>query len=418
MTTRIKVFSPSDKASFADFNNEFDHLLAVATNVKTSSIVNGAITQLKLADDANVAVFMGEIYRDSFVIGFVKTGTSGLTGTLGVGTAFIFDSSGVIDKMLRVNKTASVTHTLAPNTTNFIDLGSDGIFDVTQTPAAAVGHTRLHSFTTDGSSVTADARLADEAFPEQQTLFPWDFANLDIDVLSTTEVKLTSGFEGRDSTNTHTITTTADITADITNPVGALGLDQGTEASDTWYAVVLIDDTTGVNPPSLILVAEANYPSAMIVPATHDIFRRVGWLRNDSSSDFLLGTQHGTTFTYDDEHDISTSFSSTPFVDIASSSFTSPTSRLAHMSAETADTPGNSSGISLFYTKAGITASSGGIKVLSTLTGNEAGDRARQAVSFSNVPIDSSTDRDTAYRSVGTAVENISVTGYEDPLDN
>lgn len=73
------------------------------------------------------------------------------------------------------------------------------------------------------------------------------------------------------------------VTADITVS-GAGGLDTGVEASDTWYAVFVIADTSGVNAVDALLSLN---PVAPTLPAGYDIFFRLGWVRNDSSSDFL-----------------------------------------------------------------------------------------------------------------------------------
>ena len=73
------------------------------------------------------------------------------------------------------------------------------------------------------------------------------------------------------------------VTADITVS-GAGGLDTGTEAASTWYAVYVIGDTTGVNPVDALLSLT---PISPTLPAGYDIFFRMGWVRNDASSDFL-----------------------------------------------------------------------------------------------------------------------------------
>ena len=73
------------------------------------------------------------------------------------------------------------------------------------------------------------------------------------------------------------------VTADIT-VAGAGGLDTGVEASDTWYGVYVIADTSGVNPVDALLSASFVSPT---LPAGYDIFFRLGAVRNNSASDFL-----------------------------------------------------------------------------------------------------------------------------------
>ncbi len=73
------------------------------------------------------------------------------------------------------------------------------------------------------------------------------------------------------------------VTADIT-VAGAGGLDTGVEAADTWYAVYVIDDTSGVNAVAALLSVSFTSPT---LPAGYDIFFRLGAVRNNSASDFL-----------------------------------------------------------------------------------------------------------------------------------
>ncbi len=76
---------------------------------------------------------------------------------------------------------------------------------------------------------------------------------------------------------------TGALSADITTS-GAGGLDTGSEAADTWYAVHVIGDRRGINLPAALLSTSAFAPT---LPAGYDIFRRIGWVRNDSGNDFL-----------------------------------------------------------------------------------------------------------------------------------
>lgn len=73
------------------------------------------------------------------------------------------------------------------------------------------------------------------------------------------------------------------VTADIT-VAGAGGLDTGAEAADTWYAVYVIADTSGVNPVDGLLSVSFITPT---LPAGYDIFFRLGAVRNDAALDFL-----------------------------------------------------------------------------------------------------------------------------------
>ena len=75
----------------------------------------------------------------------------------------------------------------------------------------------------------------------------------------------------------------APVTIDLTAS-GAGGLDAGAEAPDTWYAVHVIGDTSGVNPASALLSTSPDSPT---LPPSYDRSRRVGWVRNDGPGDLL-----------------------------------------------------------------------------------------------------------------------------------
>ncbi|MBI1374570.1 MAG: hypothetical protein GC159_17775 [Phycisphaera sp.] len=94
----------------------------------------------------------------------------------------------------------------------------------------------------------------------------------------------------RDSANGFDITLASAATVDITIS-GAGGLDTGSEAPNTWYAVFVIADSTNTNPPVGLLSTNATSPT---MPAGYDVFRRVGWIRNNSSSDFYKWYQTGS----------------------------------------------------------------------------------------------------------------------------
>ena len=92
----------------------------------------------------------------------------------------------------------------------------------------------------------------------------------------------------RDSADGEDIAWAGTLTADITAS-GANGLDTGAEASNTWYAVHVI--AGGGNAVAALLSLSAAAPT---LPGTYTVFRRVGWVRNDGSSDFLGFRQTGS----------------------------------------------------------------------------------------------------------------------------
>ncbi|MFP4027928.1 MAG: hypothetical protein ACLFWL_09065 [Candidatus Brocadiia bacterium] len=92
------------------------------------------------------------------------------------------------------------------------------------------------------------------------------------------------------STGDFLITLDAPVTVDLT-AIGAGGLDSGTEAPDTWYAVHLIGDTTGANPAGALFSTSADSPT---LPGGYDRSRRIGWVRNDSAGDLIPFWQRGS----------------------------------------------------------------------------------------------------------------------------
>lgn len=71
---------------------------------------------------------------------------------------------------------------------------------------------------------------------------------------------------------------------------GAGGLDTGTLANATIYAVYVIADSYKQNDPALLMSASASSPT---MPSGYDSKRRVGFARTDGSAEFLLFYQTG-----------------------------------------------------------------------------------------------------------------------------
>lgn len=115
----------------------------------------------------------------------------------------------------------------------------------------------------------------------------------DIAWASNTTLTVASGI-ARDSTNVYDMQNKNTITVS-TAFSGVNGLDTGTVAANTWYAVYLIYDTSRQLPAATVLSTSASQPrmpSASNV--TYSAFRRVGWVRTDGSSNLLNFVQAGT----------------------------------------------------------------------------------------------------------------------------
>jgi len=79
------------------------------------------------------------------------------------------------------------------------------------------------------------------------------------------------------------------VTVDITT-TGAGGLDNGTLAASTFYAVHAIGDSTGNNAGSALISTSLTAP---VLPGGYDMFRRIGFIKTDGSSHVLPFRQEG-----------------------------------------------------------------------------------------------------------------------------
>lgn len=142
------------------------------------------------------------------------------------------------------------------------------------------------------------------------------------------KAKIFAGFVA-DSTRTAIIEWTSTLNVDIeTSGVG--GLDTGSESADTWYAVHVIGDTTGVNAPAGIFSESPGFPT---LPSGYDVFRRVGWVRNPSNSNFLRMRQTGNgrdrwvDWDANDEQFVISGGSASSFTNVDASAYAPSTSR-------------------------------------------------------------------------------------------
>ncbi len=81
------------------------------------------------------------------------------------------------------------------------------------------------------------------------------------------------------------------VTVDITT-TGAGGLDNGTIAASTFYAVHAVGDSFGLNAGSVIISTSLTAP---VLPAGYDMFRRIGFIKTDGSTHVLAFRQEGVT---------------------------------------------------------------------------------------------------------------------------
>lgn len=106
---------------------------------------------------------------------------------------------------------------------------------------------------------------------------------------SATTLTVSAG-QCRNSDNTNDIVQSAAITINGAAN-GAAGLDIGSLANNTFYAVYAIADSYGNNDPSVIISADTSSP---LMPFGYNIYFRIGYVKTDGSAEFLVFRQEGT----------------------------------------------------------------------------------------------------------------------------
>jgi hypothetical protein len=362
-SSQINVLTTINDLSSSIWNQEIGNIYALINGGVSINIANKSITQTKLADDANPAVYFGELFADGAVLGasdFTYVSATGLDVTISGGTAYVMDTVSTPNILQRVSISGNGTYTVLDNTTNYLDLDVDGNIYVTQSATPTNTRMRLLEVVASGGSISSNTDRADREFPELGVKNYHN--NIIVDISSNTQAIARSGAFVRDSTNATNLTTTSDITVDITAS-GANGLDQGVEANSTWYAFLLIWSANGSQTPAGLLVAESNYPSTQVLPTNYDRYRRINWVRNDASGNFLQGKQFGHEFQYFTENSIAAAFNATTFTDQATNSFSCPDAPFANLNfVNVQGSGGGGADIQVFYHEAGIGGSTGGVE--------------------------------------------------------
>ncbi|MFQ6027348.1 MAG: hypothetical protein ACE5Q6_07635 [Dehalococcoidia bacterium] len=150
------------------------------------------------------------------------------------------------------------------------------------------------------------------------------------------------GGNARSSDDTHNISVSTPLTVDLTTS-GAGGLDTGAEAPDTFYFVYVIFDTNGANPVAGLLSVSSSSPT---LPVGYNKFRRIGTVRNNSSSDIIPFSQFGDTNDREmyyngpvGARNVLTGGAALVVTAVDLSAFMPPTSRLAYMEWRQNGTP-------------------------------------------------------------------------------
>lgn len=181
-----------------------------------------------------------------------------------------------------------------------------------------VGSTGTATFVNESTSSTAANRLTLAApvvlYPGQSTTFSYDstssrwkqsgmtpaggigatYRNLVITVTSATALNLTADMVMLNSSVGNTVRlSTISVTCTITTS-GINGLDTGSEASNTWYAIYIAYNPT-TNVQGCLMSTSATSPT---LPSGYTFANRFGWVRNDGSSNLYRTIQRGQRAVY------------------------------------------------------------------------------------------------------------------------
>lgn len=167
------------------------------------------------------------------------------------------------------------------------------------------------------------------AYPIQQ-LSNLYVANLQVSVASNTTLTIAAG-QARDSTNVADIvlSSTATLNAATT---GANGLDTGSLANSTWYAIYLIGSSLNRAQTATLLSTSATAPT---LPDDYDIIRRIGWVLTDGSAHFLAvdiyGNSNERVYKWDAVITELSAAGNTSYTDVNMASSVPPTSNLVEI---------------------------------------------------------------------------------------
>jgi len=98
-----------------------------------------------------------------------------------------------------------------------------------------------------------------------------------------------SAGQARDSSNTNDIILGSSVTIDASNN-GKNGLDSGSLANNTLYAVYAIGDSRDKASAAAIVSSDMSQP---VLPKDYDMYRLIGYVRTDGSANFLVFHMYG-----------------------------------------------------------------------------------------------------------------------------
>lgn len=226
-----------------------------------------------------------------------------------------------------------------------------------------------------------------------------------------TAVRVLNG-QCRDSTNVNDIMLPSITVCDATVN-GINGLDQGSLANNTLYAVFAVGDSTNNNPSGIVLAVATGYSisAGPIMPFGYDMFRLIGHVLTGASADILAFYQTGNgstrTMTYATLISLVSGGSSTSFSTITLNPATPSGVSLGRIFLQVELTPGTA-GDKVMFRPDTLGSSSGSVYFSAPVVGvASSGMMALPESSFASIQYKVS--------SAGDSV-NIFLSAYEDEL--
>jgi hypothetical protein len=283
----IELSSPAQTVNFAGINGDADELYLLEFDIVGNSVGYEAYLR---PNGSTLSAATGEtqrMYIDNAVLNAALAGTDEwVMASTGVTSSIERESGSVhINARTGAHRTMRVASTTTISATRVIGNQYTGVWTDTAAiiTSLLVQGTAASCFGT--GSIFSLYRVGRKSLPGMRYP-PGHLDGLKMDWVSVASASIAAG-TCRDSTDSANIVVPSLLTATITT-AGANGLDTGSEASSTWYALYVIDGPT-VAPASLL---SASF-TAPTLPGGYTVFRRIGAVYNDSGSNLLEFSQHG-----------------------------------------------------------------------------------------------------------------------------
>jgi hypothetical protein len=221
---------------------------------------------------------------------------------------------------------------------------------------------------------------------------------------SNTTMTVTAG-QVRDSNNSGDLLSSSTLTVNIAKN-GANGLDQGTVAASTWYAIYLIADSSGYLPISAIFSTSFTNP---LMPKGYTLSRRIGCVPTNESSNFLkiyyYGNNSSVRCFYDAPNLVLNSGSAASYTPVSCSAFVPTVSNVVDFMIYLTPSSDSATGIALRPTGS---VSASNIDFWQT--------SATGGISSTFVQFNVGNTQSIDYLIQGTGTSNLYVYGFEDYL--